>query len=259
MAAGRAAGVGSTEPAVHRVRPAARGPHRQAHRTHAGVPQVGHDVTVGLAHRQRQRAADLGAQHLAHLGAVGNRLDRADHRLAHHLGPQRVAVVVGRAQVQQRAHVGVEFADLPLAGVGDFLREAVGRDVDLHLMVVHQRQRFPVRHQRIGCDGRPRGRHQRAGLACHIGVQRLVEGQREDRQLAVEFVLRAQQRITLDHAGGGQRRQPQAFHRVLGRRPGSHAHALDGAFQVGRQAGWQGLVHGAGWRIWPPAAPGRGA
>ena len=124
-------------------------------------------------------------------------------------------------------------------------------------MVVHQRQRFPARHQAVGCDCRSGAGCQRADLARYIGIERLVEGQRKDGQLAVELILRAKQGVALQHAVGAQRSQTQAVNRVLGRRARRHAHPLNGAFQVGGQSRGQGLVHGRAVRRRPGLDPPR--
>ena len=117
---------------------------RKTDRLDPGAAQIGHDVGIGLAHRLGQGMAQFGAQHLAHIGSVGHRLDGAHHRLADQLGAQGVALVLGLRQAQQAADVAVQLADLPLTGMGDFQRKAVASDAQLDLVVVDQFQRVPV-------------------------------------------------------------------------------------------------------------------
>ena len=139
-------GLGGQCP-MRRVFPRIGAPHCHANGPYAGVAHVRHDVCVGLAHRLGQRAPDLSDQHLADFRPIRNGLDRADHGLADNLGSQRVAAMIGRAQLQQRPHVGIQFADFPFTGVRDFQRKPVRADVVLDLVVIDQGQGFPTRHQ----------------------------------------------------------------------------------------------------------------
>ena len=65
-------------------------------------------------------------------------LDRAVQRGADRLGPKRVAVLVGAADAQQRAHVGGQVAQFPFAFVRDRLADAVGEHALLDLVVLDQ-------------------------------------------------------------------------------------------------------------------------
>src|ERR1043165_9312300 len=68
--------------------------------------------------------------------------------------PTSLMMLTSSTWVSSRSfHVGIQLADLPFAGVRDLEREAVGRDLDLDLVVVDQAQ------------GVPAGGQRRAGLA----------------------------------------------------------------------------------------------
>ena len=229
------------------------GAHRQAGRLHAGLAQVGDDVGVGLLQQAGHRAADLGGQHLAHVGALGDVVDGAQHRIAHDLGAQRIAVVVAPLLAQQRRDVRAQFAQFPLAGVRDLEREAFRRDLALQFLVLDEAERVP--------GG---GRGGLAGARRHLAQQALVEafveGQREDGRLAVQLELRAQQHVTLEHVVRGQRRQAEAFDRALGRRTRGVLDPLDGMLQWRGQSVDGVRVHACGQppSMRQPPAPGVG-
>jgi hypothetical protein len=221
--------------------------HLQAHRPHARVAEVADGGRVGHRQQGGQRARELGQQLLAGVLALGDGVDGADHGVTHQLGAERIALLLalgGGALArlaaaaglgQHGGHVGIELAQLPLAGAGDLHGKAVGGDLRLDLLVLDQAQRIPAgglggqRLQR--CVVAPRTQ-----LPKHALVERVVEGQREDGRLAVELELCGQQAVALENAGGRQRGQAQALDRALAGFAGRELEPLDGGFQRRGQA-----------------------
>ena len=215
--------------------------HRQAQGLNASPAKVGHDGGVAAAQQGPQGAAELGGEHFAHVGAVADGFDAADHGVPHDVGPQRVALTFTTGFGQHRADIGVKFAQLPLAGVGDLQPEAFCGNLGFDLAVFHQAECIPVGGRRFvrgleramgGQTGLGRG----AQLTNHALVKSVVEGQDEDGRLAVQFKLRPQQPIALKGMGGGQSGQAQALDGALDGLTGGQLEPLDGRFQGGGQA-----------------------
>ena len=202
--------------------------HGQAHRLHAAVAPGLHDVGIHLGHALGQAPAQFDAEQLAHLGPRRHRFHTGQQGLADDLRPQRIAVVVGPAQAQQRAHVGIQLTQLPLAGMLDRQAEAVGFDAGFHLVVVHQAQGLP------GGGGRSaRGLAAGRGFARHLMVQRVVEGMAEGGLLAVQLELGRQEVVALMDAQAGECGQAQAVHAALRRLTGGMLDAQGRSLQRG--------------------------
>jgi hypothetical protein len=110
-------------------------------------------------HRVRDRLPELAREDAAALALARDRHDAAVQRRADDLGAQRIPLVVGPPEIEQRAHVGGELAQLVLALVRDHLAEADEVHLLLDLLLVDQAERLPV--GRSSCLVSTRG----AGLA----------------------------------------------------------------------------------------------
>jgi hypothetical protein len=80
-------------------------------------------------------------------------------------------------------------------------------------------------------------------FACNAFFHRLVEGGGEQRQLAVQLELAAQQRVTLRSAVGRQRRQTEAVDALFSRLARSQPHPLQGGLDRCGQARGRGCRH----------------
>ena len=197
-------------------------------RLQAGGAHVGDDRGIGVRQRRRQGPAQFGQQHLALVGAIGDLVDAADDGVADDLRPQRVARRVSVA-LQHGADEPVELALLGLAVLGALQSQPLGADLEFDLLVVDQAQRVPA--------GRVQGPLRavaRQHLALDAAVQRLVEPVAEQRQLAVQLELRAQQRVALEHVGRGERRHAEAVHGALGRLAGGELCPRAASMAAGR-------------------------
>ena len=152
--------------------------------------------------------------------------------MADQVGAQRVAVAFTTGFCQDGTDIGIEFAQLPFAGVRDVHAEAIGRNLGFDFLVFHQAQAGPVGTHGAACRQMCRRmrllvwRLKRRPFAVYIGRARrnftqhalvvgFVEGQCEHRRLAVQLELRTQQAVALEGIVGGQCRQPQAFDGAL--------------------------------------------
>ena len=230
---------------MHRRAAAGHAAQCHAQWLNAGIAQVGHDGSVGGTQHAAQGTADLGCQQLAGFGALRHRVDGTQHGVAHHLRPQRIALAVsmaGRAAWQQGRDIGVELPQFPVTTVSNVHAEAFGCDLGVDFAVLDQAHGVPRIELR-----RDRGRRagQRAGIAHHAFVERVVEAQHEHRRLAVQFELRAQQAVALVGVASSQRRQAQAFDGALNGAAGRQLQVLNGRLQRCWQAVNGSGLHGS--------------
>ena len=142
-----------------------------------------------------------------------------------------------RPRDEQRAHVGRQVAQLPVALVRDQLAEADVVHLRLDLLHVDQAQRLPV------------GRLELA-LVVDLGrevlgdalAQRLVEGALEHAEISAQLLHRVEDQLPLGRAGGVLRLQVEAFRHAHRGRRGRRPDEIHGRVERGLYA-WFDRIH----------------
>ncbi len=170
--------------------------HRQGHRPNATLLEHLQDVLVALRHRMGHRGAELAREQASALALARDRFDAAVQRRADDLGPDRVALVVGPADAEERAGVRRELAQLPLALVRDQLAEAHEVHLLLDLLLADEAEGLPVGRLELSLvvDAR-------LELLGDLLSQRFEERVLERAEVPAQFLLRDDDLVALRDLG----------------------------------------------------------
>ena len=236
-AVARQAGVPRVGGAEHLVARALDRAHRQVHRMDAALLQHLDDLRVALRHRLGHVLPELAGVDAAMVAVARDRFDALVQRRADDLGAQRVALVVGAAEREERSHVGRQVAQLPVALVRDQLAEADVVHPRLDLLDIDQAERLPV------------GRLELA-LLVDLGrevlgdplAQRLVERALEHAHVATQLLHRVEDELALGRPGGALCLHVETFCHAHRRRRGRRPDEVHGRVERGLYA-WFDRIH----------------
>jgi hypothetical protein len=158
----------------------------------------------------------------------GDGLDAAVQRGADDLGAQGIPLVVGAAEVEERAHVRGELAQLPLALVRDHLAEAHEVHLLLDLGLVDEAERLPVGRLELAL-----GVDARRELLGDLLAQRFAERVLVGAEVAAQLLLGEHELVALGDLDRGLRLRVQHLGDPRRRRGDRRAHHLDGCVERG--------------------------